>query len=142
MLLSFLFQIILINKIITVKYLKLSFKRNLTSSLTPENLMQNLFNNDIYTKIKIGSEKEEIPISFKMNSYPFYIISTDAQLSQNKMYHYEKSKTFTKFTNDTKTSYKGEQDFDNANTASDILNLPQKNFENLEQNLNFFMQQK
>ena len=68
-----------------------------------------------------------------MNSFPFYIISTDAKLSKNKMYHYEKSKTFIKFTNDTKTSYKGEQDFDNANTASDILNLPQKNFENLEQ---------
>ncbi len=133
MLLCLLFQLIMINKIITVKYLKLPFERNLTSSLTPDNLMQNLFNNDIYTKIKIGSEKEEIPISFKMNSFPFYIISTDAKLSKNKMYHYEKSKTFIKFTNDTKTSYKGEQDFDNANTASDILNLPQKNFENLEQ---------
>ena len=132
MLLSLFFQIILINKIITVKYLKLSFERNLSSSLTPENLMQNLFNNDIYTKIKIGSEKEEIPISFKMNSYPFYIISTEAKLTQNKMYNYEKSKTFTKFTNDTKTSFQGEQDFDNANTASDIINLPQKNFQNLE----------
>ena len=45
------------------KYLEFSFNRNLTisSSMLPAELFKSLFYNQIYIKIKIGSEKIEIP---------------------------------------------------------------------------------
>ena len=39
--------------------------------------MSNLYNNDIFTYIKLGSNLEKIPISFKMNSFPFYILTSE-----------------------------------------------------------------
>ena len=68
------FLLFLLKQIQNINYLKLSFERNLTS-LTTENIMQKIYNNDIYTNIKIGSHSQEIPITYKMNSFHFYIIS-------------------------------------------------------------------
>lgn len=124
------FLLFLLKKIQNINYLKLSFERNLTS-LTTENIMQKIYNNDIYTNIKIGSHSQEIPITYKMNSFPFYIISSDSQSKTNKVYDYQKSKSFTKFTNDSKINFEGEE-FLIANTASDTISLPYTNFKNLD----------
>jgi len=49
-----------------IKIHRLNFERHLTG-LTVDNVMKKLFNNDIYTKIKFGSEEEKIPFSFQLD---------------------------------------------------------------------------
>ena len=73
--------------------LTLNFKRNLTKDLSPDNLMINLFKNDIYTNFDIGTPNQEIPISIKLQTYAFYIVSSESKISL---------KTFS--SNDSKTS--------------------------------------
>ena len=50
-----------IKQVFLVKYLSIPFKRNL-KDLTEDNIMEKLFNNDIYASIKVGSESQEIPL--------------------------------------------------------------------------------
>ena len=94
----------------SVKILKLNFERNLTSNLTPNNLMSNLYNNDIFTIITLCSNLEKIPISFKMNSFPFYIITSETNQSKNIFFHNEKSTSYYKEKNDLNTNFT-DQDF-------------------------------
>ena len=93
---------IIITLTTSIKILKLKFERNITSNLTPNNLMSNLYNNDIFTYIKLGSNLEKIPISFKMNSFPFYIITSETNQSKNIFFHNEKSTSYYKEKNDLK----------------------------------------
>ena len=82
---------IIITLTTSIKILKLKFERNITSILTPNNLMSNLYNNDIFTYIKLGSNLEKIPISFKMNSFPFYIITSETNQYKRKDCNAEKA---------------------------------------------------
>ena len=123
------FLLTLVKKITSLNYLKLTFQRNLTG-ITNDNIMEKLFINDIYTKIKIGSESEEIPLSFKLNTYPFFITSSDIQSSQFKSFDYKKSTTF-KYISDKEIIFDN-QDFIEAKTSSDKITLPQSKFKNLD----------
>ena len=119
-----------IKQVFLVKYLSIPFKRNL-KDLTEDNIMEKLFNNDIYASIKVGSESQEIPLSFKMNSYPLYIISSDINIPGKKLYDYKKSTSFKKLDNETQTKFE-EQEFNEGNKSSDKFNLGISNFKNLE----------
>ena len=121
--------ITIVKKITSFKYLKLTFQRNL-NGLTNNNIMEKLFNNDIYTKIKIGSKSEEIPLSFKTNTYPFYLISSDIESSEVKLFDYKKSDTY-KIISDKETTFENIE-FTEAKQSSDKLKLSQSEFQNLE----------
>ena len=121
--------ITIVKKITSFKYLKLTFQRNL-NGLTNDNIMEKLFNNDIYTKIKIGSKSEEIPLSFKTNTYPFYLISSDIESSEVKLFDYKKSDTY-KIISDKETTFENIE-FTEAKQSSDKLKLSQSEFQNLE----------
>ena len=114
----------------SIQILKLNFERNFSEILTKEKLMSNLYNNDIYTYITIGSNLEKIPISFKMNSFPFYIITSKTNQSKNPFYHYEKSSSFI---NESIKLNFTEQDFLIAYHALETISLnKEKNFQNLQ----------
>jgi hypothetical protein len=116
----------------SVKILKLNFERNLTSNLTPNNLMSNLYNNDIFTIITLGSNLEKIPISFKMNSFPFYIITSETNQSKNIFFHNEKSTSYYKEKNDLNTNFT-DQDFIKGKLSSETIIFNNENsFQKIE----------
>ena len=110
----------------SVKILKLNFERNLTSNLTPNNLMSNLYNNDIFTYIKLGSNLEKIPISFKMNSFPFYIITSETNQYKNIFFHNEKSTSYYKEKDDLNTNFT-DQDFIKGKLSSETISFNNEN---------------
>ena len=116
----------------SVKILKLKFERNITSNLTPNNLMSNLYNNDILTYIKLGSNLEKIPISFKMNSFPFYILTSETNQNKNIFFHNEKSNSYIKEKDDLNTNFT-DQDFINGKFSSETISLNNENsFQKIE----------
>ena len=116
----------------SVKILKLKFERNITSNLTPNNLMSNLYNNDIFTYIKLGSNLEKIPISFKMNSFPFYILTSETNQNKNIFFHNEKSNSYYKEKDDFNTNFT-DQDFINGKFSSETISLNNENsFQKIE----------
>ena len=117
---------IIITLTTSIKILKLKFERNITSNLTPNNLMSNLYNNDIFTYIKLGSNLEKIPISFKMNSFPFYIITSETNQYKNIFFHNEKSTSYYKEKDDLNTNFT-DQDFIKGKLSSETISFNNEN---------------
>ena len=113
--------------------LTLNFKRNLTKDLSPDNLMINLFKNDIYTNFDIGTPNQEIPISIKLQTYAFYIVSSESKISL-KTFSSNESKTFYSTNNIIRNLMN--EDFKFAFFSSDIINLSNINKKN---NFSFFL---
>ena len=113
--------------------LTLNFKRNLTKDLSPDNLMINLFKNDIYTNFDIGTPNQEIPISIKLQTYAFYIVSSESKISL-KTFSSNDSKTFYSTNNVIRNLMN--EDFNFAFFSSDIINLSNINKKN---NFSFFL---
>ncbi len=113
--------------------LTLNFKRNITKDLSPDNLMINLFKNDIYTNFDIGTPNQEIPISIKLQTYAFYIVSSESKISL-KTFSSNDSKTFYSTNNVIRNLMN--EDFNFAFFSSDIINLSNINKKN---NFSFFL---
>ena len=125
------FFIIFLNPINSL--LTLNFKRNLTKDLSPDNLMDNLFKNDIYTYLDIGTPNQKIPISIKLQTYAFYIVSSESKISL-KTFSSNDSKTFYSTNNVIRNLMN--EDFNFAFFSSDIINLSNINKKN---NFSFFL---
>ena len=79
------------------QYLEFSFNRNLTlsNSMSPEEIFKSIFYNQIYIKIKLGSEQVEIPFYLYLQQYSFIIQSSEVSKDQVKgLYNNLKSKTY------------------------------------------------
>ena len=79
------------------KFLEFTFDRNLSlsNSLSKEELFKTLFYNQIYIKIKIGSEQTEIPFYLYLQQYSLIIESSDVSADQVKgLYNESNSKSF------------------------------------------------
>ena len=113
--------------------LTLNFKRNITKDLSPDNLMINLFKNDIYTNFDIGTPNQEIPISIKLQTYAFYIVSSESKISL-KTFSSNDSKTFYSTNNVIRNLMN--EDFNFAFFSSDIINFSNINKKN---NFSFFL---
>ena len=86
------FNIILL-LINTKSYIILPFKtRELEIKMT-DDYMKQIFFNDIYINLTIGSEKQIVPINIKMNSNSFYILDEKYNKTNNPKYSASKSKT-------------------------------------------------
>jgi len=125
------FFIIFLNPINSL--LTLNFKRNLTKDLSPDNLMDNLFKNDIYTYLDIGTPNQKIPISIKLQTYSFYIVSSESEISL-KTFSSKDSKTFYSSNNYIRNIMN--EDFNYAFFSSDIITLSNINKKN---NFSFFL---
>ena len=87
----FIFSLLLmINK----SYIILQFKTQINETKLKEDFISTKFFNDIYVNIKVGSNKQEIPIQLKLHSYSFYIIN-DLYNGEYKIKKYESSKSKT-----------------------------------------------
>ena len=78
----------------------MKFERNFTKELTSQNIINNLFINDIFTKIKIGNPLQEIPVSIKFENYPFYILSNKTRLKNNILYYEKNSSSYQNLSNE------------------------------------------
>ena len=79
------------------KYLEFPFERNLTLSelATVKEIFKSLFYNQIYIKIKVGTEQIEIPFYLYLQQYSFIIESSEVSTDQVKgLYNESKSKTY------------------------------------------------
>ena len=78
-------------------YIEFSFERNLTLSKLKslEEIFKSLFYNQIYIKIKVGSEQIEIPFYLYLQEYSFIIESSEVSNDQVKgLYNELKSRTY------------------------------------------------
>lgn len=79
------------------KYLEFSFERNYTlpKLISAEELFKSLFYNQIYIKIRAGSQKIEIPFYLYLQQYSFIIQSSEVSNDQVKgLYNELKSSTY------------------------------------------------
>ena len=108
---------------VNLKYINLPFYTDQKISTDPKINMLNLFDNNIYTNIKIGSKSEKIPISIKLKSYPFYVIGEETKTEfNNQIYHQSKSSTFK---NEYDINILGGEDFHNASVSNDKFKIGQ-----------------
>ena len=106
---------------VNLKYINLPFYTDQKISTDPKINMLNLFDNNIYTNIKIGSKSEKIPISIKLKSYPFYVIGEETKTEfNNQIYHQSKSSTFK---NEYDINILGGEDFYNATVSNDKFKI-------------------
>ena len=82
--------LLMINK----SYIILPFKTQINETQLKKDFISSKFYNDIYVNIKVGSNKQEIPIQIRLHSYSFYIIN-DLYDGEYKIQKYESSKSKT-----------------------------------------------
>ena len=86
----------------STKHIEYPFTRNLTinTNMTPNNIFKNLFYNLIYIKLKVGSNKSEIPFYLYLQQYSTIIQSSNINFSQVKgLYNETSSNTYIKLKN-------------------------------------------
>ena len=124
------FLIIFLNSVISK--LSFHFTRNITKDLSPTNLMDNLFKNDIITYFEIGNQKQKIPISIKLQNYYFYIYSSPSNPKYNFL-ALNQQKSFLQI-NNSPNLLSNEND-NNTFLSSDIIS-----FSNIKKNkFNFLL---
>ena len=99
--------------------IELKFKKRIKSDLNEGNIMENLFINDLYTYIKIGTPSQEIPITVKLQNHPFYIISGKSNYTKYKTFN-EKSSSSYNFIK-TIPMYFAEEDMIESNLATENI---------------------
>jgi len=115
-----------------ISKLSFHFTRNITKDLSPNNLMDNLFKNDIITFFEIGNQKQIIPISIKLQNYYFYIYSSPSN-PKYKFFALNQQKSFLQINNSPNLLY-NEND-NNTFFSSDIIS-----FSNIKNNkFNFLL---
>ena len=124
------FLIIFLNSVISK--LSFHFTRNITKDLSPTNLMDNLFKNDIITYFEIGNQKQKIPISIKLQNYYFYIYSSPSNPKYNFL-ALNQQKSFLQINNSPNLLSK--ENDNNTFLSSDIIS-----FSNIKKNkFNFLL---
>ena len=125
MLLLLHFIIIFFKPIISI--LSLNFYRNLTKILSPDNLMENLYSNDIFTFLEIGTPKQKISMNIKLQTYAFYFLSDE---SKSNLINFSPKKSKTFYSSNILSSYIINEDFHRAFFSSDIISLSDINKNN------------
>jgi len=70
----------------------LQFERHWGSlPITKENLFENLYRNQLIIKLKIGSSKQEIPLTIRLHSYTSFLISKE--VNETNLIKYDNSKS-------------------------------------------------
>ena len=80
-----------------MKYLEFPFDRNITinTSMSSRETFKSLFYNQIYIRIKVGSQQIEIPFYLYLQQYSFIIQSSEVSKDQVKgLYNENKSQTY------------------------------------------------
>ena len=85
-------------------YLKIQFSKNQiilqferhwgSLPITKENLFENLYRNQLITKLNIGSLKQEIPLNIRLHSYTSFLISNEVNETNLIKYDNTKSSSF------------------------------------------------
>ena len=112
----------------TKSYIILPFKTREPEIKMTDDYMKQIFFNDIYINLQIGSEKEVVPINIKMNSHSFYILNEKYNKTKNPKYTSSKSKTLIHKEKINALTY--EEDFTEGNLITDKIIFNGKNIEN------------
>ena len=82
-----------------IKYIEFDFQRNITinESMEPDIIFKNLFYNQIYINIEVGSTKKIIPFYIHLQQYTFIIQSSNVNQDQVKgLYNESTSQDYEK----------------------------------------------
>ena len=113
---------------------KLSFpiyinKTRLSLARTPNTIMYSLYLNEIYSNFSIGTPPQQIPITFKLQEYPFYILGPSTEKYNLIYFNDNLSQTYFSYKNDSCIWYN--LDFDYGFTSYDLIHFNNNN------NINF-----
>ena len=100
-----------------IKYIKIPFYIE-TNNYTNDSLIESLINQKILTKIKIGSQKQNLILNIKLHQY-FTLISNLESNITNEKFNNKKSKTFKNLSKSL--VYSGDYDYREGFVASDTL---------------------
>lgn len=115
-------------------YLSFNFQRNisLTDSMTPEEFVKTIFYNQIYIKMNVGSEKQEIPFNLYLQKYPLVLQTSHAKQGEVKgIYDQKKSTSYTPLGE--------ESDFEWIELAKGILSRDIFYFNGTSSNIEFYL---
>ncbi len=133
------FQILIISIMILISYQMISipFKVKEKKTLTSENLMSQLIENEIYIETKVGTPTQNIPLYLKLNEFPTFITSS----SYNKnIPSFDQSKSTTYILKEHYESEYSLYDFIKGKLSSDTLNLIDSQKKNIQLNdFHFFL---
>ena len=110
-----------------IKYLEFDFQRNITinDSMQPEILFKNLFYNQIYINIEVGSTKKIIPFYIHLQQYTFVIQSANVNNDQVKgLYNESASQYYEKIEGH---SYFVSNDMSKGSLSKDIFHISNNN---------------
>jgi len=108
-----------------MKILIIPFKRKINQNINENNLMENLFKNEIYSKISIGSPSQKLNIFIKLFQFPSFLISKDYKEGKQEKFNQNKSITFEYLDHYTNTFFF--YDYKNGNMCKDIFYLGKDN---------------
>ena len=100
-----------------IKFIKIPFYIE-TNNYTKDTLIESLINQKILTKIKIGSQKQNLILNIKLHQY-FTLISNFESNITNEKFNNKKSKTFKNLSKSL--VYSGDYDYREGFVASDTL---------------------
>ena len=112
---------------------KLSFpiyinKTRLSLARTPNTIMYSLYLNEIYSNFSIGTPPQQIPITFKLQEYPFYILGPSTEKYNLIYFNDSLSQTFFSYKNDSCIWYN--LDIDYGFTSYDLIQFNNNNNKN------------
>ena len=110
-----------------IKYLEFDFQRNITINdpMQPEILFKNLFYNQIYINIEVGSTKKIIPFYIHLQQYTFVIQSANVNNDQVKgLYNESASQYYEKIEGH---SYFVSNDMSKGSLSKDIFHISNNN---------------
>ena len=112
-----------------IKIIKIPFEVKPNNLVKSDDLLSELYNVDFYTKIKIGSNKQEIQIPFKLHRFPTYLAGKTTEIKGTK---FDESLSITYSQLDSEIFKPREDDFFEGKKSKDNIYLNDIKIENFK----------
>ena len=117
--------------------IKLSFESKLPIGVETSYFLSNYYNQYLFTKIKIGSENQNLELSIKLNRYVSYIIGSENSELKSEYFNEKNSKSYKQIS--TKEYESNEDEFFSSYKSEDNIYFGENLF---FKNFIFFLSQK
>ena len=112
-------------------YIVLPFYTKINETEYMKNYMQAKFYNDIYVNIKVGSNKQELPVQIRLHAYCFYLANEVYKDERYNIKKFESSKSKTYEKVKKISSFYDEEDFAEATISKETFYFGKTTVENL-----------
>ena len=102
-------------------YIVLPFYTKINETQYQKNYMQAKFYNDIFVNIKVGSNKQELPVQLRLHAYTFYLTNESYKDERYNIKKFESSKSNTYEKVKEIKEYNEEEDFASASLSKETF---------------------